>query len=267
MKCRYVQNGVLLLRGSSCYNDFTGLKRLLPIKRRRERQMQIDKNMIKAVIFDMDGVLFDTERLCKDAWAAAAEEAGLVNGPEDEKKLYDAVNHCIGLNGTDTKEYLCSVYGSGFSYEELHGLCSRNMSQMIERDGLPMKEGVRELLSYLKEAGYKIGLASSSRRESIESHLSRAGISAYFESIISGDMVEHSKPEPDIYRIACASLSVEPENAIAIEDSPNGLKSAYRAGMYPVMVPDMIAPTEETDKLIGGRKFDSLIQVRDWMKE
>ena len=107
--------------------------------------MQIDKNMIKAVIFDMDGVLFDTERLCKDAWAAAAEEAGLVNGPEDEKKLYDAVNHCIGLNGTDTKEYLCSVYGSSFSYEELHGLCSRNMSQMIERDGLPMKVGVREL--------------------------------------------------------------------------------------------------------------------------
>ena len=79
--------------------------------------------------------------------------------------------------------------------------------------------------------------------------------------------MEHSKPEPDIYRIACASLSVEPENAIAIEDSPNGLKSAYRAGMYPVMVPDMIAPTEETDELIGGRKFDSLIQVRDWMKE
>ena len=130
-----------------------------------------------------------------------------------------------------------------------------------------MKEGVRELLSYLKEAGYKIGLASSSRRESIESHLSRAGISSYFESITSGDMVEHSKPEPDIYRIACASLSVEPENAIAIEDSPNGLKSAYRAGMYPVMVPDMIAPTKETDELIGGRKFDSLIQVRDWMKE
>lgn len=229
--------------------------------------MQIDKNMIKAVIFDMDGVLFDTERLCKDAWAAAAEEAGLVNGPEDEKKLYDAVNHCIGLNGTDTKEYLCSVYGSSFSYEELHVLCSRNMSQMIARDGLPMKVGVRELLSYLREAGYKIGLASSSRRESIESHLNRAGISAYFESITSGDMVEHSKPEPDIYRIACASLSVEPENAIAIEDSPNGLKSAYRAGMYPVMVPDMIAPTKETDELIGGRKFDSLIQVRDWMKE
>ena len=76
--------------------------------------MQIDKNVIKAVIFDMDGVLFDTERLCKDAWIAAAEEAGLVNGPEDEKKLYDAVTHCIGLNGTDTKAYLCSVYGSSF---------------------------------------------------------------------------------------------------------------------------------------------------------
>lgn len=229
--------------------------------------MWIGTDHIDAVIFDMDGILFDTERLCKDAWKASAVEIGLVDGPEDMRKLDTAIRHCIGLNHTDTRAYLYSMYGKDLPYDRLHDLCSRRMREKIDADGLPVKKGVREILAYLKETDLRIGLASSSRRASVLSHLERAGLTSYFQSITGGDIVEHSKPNPDIYLIACKQLSVAPTNAIAIEDSPNGLKSAYAAGMHPVMVPDMIEPTPEVEALLDGRKFDSLLDVMDWMKE
>lgn len=108
-----------------------------------------------------------------------------------------------------------------------------------------MKKGVRELLDFLRSGGYSIGLASSTSRPSVEELLERAGIRGYFQSLTTGDMVEHSKPCPDIYLMACESLNVSPAQAMAIEDSPNGIRAAHSAGMLPVMVPDLIAPDQE----------------------
>ena len=229
--------------------------------------MRIGVDDIEAVIFDMDGILFDTERLCKDAWKMSAIQIGLMNTPEDERKFDGAVKNCIGLNHTDTRAYLYSVYGESLPYDKMMDLCTQHMHEKIVSDGLPIKKGAREILSFLKENGYHIGLASSSRTSSVMSHLKRAGMTSYFESVTGGDMVEHSKPNPDIYLIACKQLSVVPESAIAIEDSPNGLRSAYAAGMHPVMVPDMIEPTPDIEELLDGRKFDSLLDVMEWMKE
>ena len=107
------------------------------------------------------------------------------------------------------------------------------------------RSGVREILDFLRAGGYDIGLASSTSRPSVEGHLERAGIREYFRSLTTGDMVEHSKPCPDIYLMACKSLGVEPARALAIEDSPNGIRAAHSAGMIPVMVPDLIAPDQE----------------------
>lgn len=217
--------------------------------------------MIKAVVFDMDGVLFDTERICLEAWNEAAilmEEA-----PGDiEASLKD----CIGLNRNDTQLYFQEKYGEDFDYDKFRQLNSKAFGEIIARDGLPVKDGVYEILEYLKKAGTRIALASSSRRVSVLGHLKEAGITDYFEAVVTGDMVEHSKPDPEIYRMACESLGLPPCEVMAVEDSPNGIRSAAAAGMKAVMVPDLVQPDEEISQLLY-LKCDSLLGIVDYLKK
>ena len=112
-----------------------------------------------------------------------------------------------------------------------------------------MKLGVNKILAYLKQSGTPIGLASSSKYSSIISHLKEANIIDYFDVIVAGDMIEHSKPKPDIYILACNKLGVDPKDTYAIEDSPNGIRSAHAAGMRPIMVPDLVKPDAEMEEL------------------
>lgn len=153
-----------------------------------------------------------------------------------------------------------NAYGEDFDYEGFRSKASVWFWDYIEKKGLPVKPGVKELLSWLREEGWAVGLASSTRRSSVENHLEQAGIRDYFATIVTGDMVEHSKPRPDIYLMACRELGVDPGQAYAIEDSPNGIRSAYRAGMSPLMVPDMIAPDEEMREL-STKIFSDLHEV------
>lgn len=213
---------------------------------------------MKAVVFDMDGVLFDTEKLCRAGWTALAKEQGI----EDMEEVF---MQCVGRNANDTKALVLNHYGQDFPYDTFRQRSSEWFWEQIEQKGVPVKPGVRELLSYLKEAGYHIGLASSTRRESVISHLTHTGILEYFSVIVTGDMVEHSKPQPDIYLLACDKMQVAPEEAYAIEDSPNGIRAAYAAGMKPVMVPDLIAPDEEMRSL-SFRIFENLSEVRDFLR-
>lgn len=217
------------------------------------------KEKITAVVFDMDGVLFDTERICMEAWREIAAEKKIDN-------IEKAVLGCVGLNRTDTRAFFAREYGADFDYDGYHDACSARFHEKIDRFGLPIKPGVMEILTFLKENGYKIGLASSTSRRGVLGHVNRAGITDFFEVIVGGDMVEHSKPKPDIYLLACEQLGVKPENAIAIEDSPNGIRSAHAAGLKAVMVPDMIAPTQEIEALLY-RKFESLLGVRAMLAE
>ena len=193
---------------------------------------------VKAVIFDMDGVLFDTEKLCMDSWVAVAGEAGI----PDMEAFFPS---CIGRNLTDTKELFRDFYGDTYDFEQFRRQASAWFHDYVEKKGLPVKKGVKEILEFLQGAGYLIGLASSTSRPSVEDHLQRAEIRQYFQSLTTGDMVEHSKPQPDIYLMACESLGVNPGEAMAIEDSPNGIRAAHSAGMISVMVPDLIAPDQE----------------------
>lgn len=193
---------------------------------------------VKAVIFDMDGVLFDTERLCMDSWIAVAGEEKI----PDMEAFFPS---CIGRNLTDTKALFREFYGDTYDYEQFRRRASAWFHDFVEKNGIPVKKGVREILDFLRQGGYRIGLASSTSRPSVEEHLLRAQIRQYFQSLTTGDMVEHSKPRPDIYLMACDSLGVKPGEAMAIEDSPNGIRAAHSAGMIPVMVPDLIAPDQE----------------------
>lgn len=215
--------------------------------------------MGKAVVFDMDGVLFDTERLCMDSWVAVAAKRGI----PDMEKVFPL---CIGRNMTDSEQIVRDRYGEDFPYEQFRRDASRWFWREIEEHGQPMKPGVDELLSYLRENGWRIGLASSTNRASVLKHLERAGIGEYFSEVIGGDQILHSKPEPDIYLLACSRLGVNPKETYAIEDSYNGIRSANRAGMRPIMVPDMLPPTEETEALCCVI-CENLLQVREYLSE
>ncbi len=214
---------------------------------------------MNTVVFDMDGILFDTERLCQDSWLAVAEEDGLPG-------MQEIFPQCIGLNANDSRRIVLGAYGEDFDYEGFRQRASDWFWDYIEKNGLPLMPGVREILAWLAENGWTVGLASSTRRSTVLKHLEQAGISEYFSAVVTGDMVEHSKPRPDIYLMACRELGVEPEQAYAIEDSPNGIRSAHAAGMVPLMVPDMIAPDAEMEGL-SRRIFRDLGEVLAFLKE
>lgn len=197
---------------------------------------------MKAVVFDMDGVLFDTEKLCLDSWSHVAKEQGF-------EGMEEVFEQCIGLNANDTKNLILNYYGQDFPYDSFRVKASEWFWEYIRKKGLPIKTGVKKILPYLQQEGYQIGLASSTRYESVVACLKRADIIDYFSVIVTGDMIEHSKPQPDIYLLACKKLGVEPEEAYAIEDSPNGIRSASAAGMKAIMVPDMLLPDAEMKRL------------------
>ena len=215
--------------------------------------------MIKAIVFDMDGVLIDTERILGRAWV----EIGKLYQVEDVEQTFHS---CLGLNERDTKSCCLKEYGKDFPYDKFRDEASVLFYEIIEKEGLPVKKGVRELLDYLKKEGYGIGLASSSSKKNILYHMEGIKTIEYFDVIISGDMVTHSKPDPEIYQIACQKLGVLPEAAAAIEDSPNGIRSASQAGMKVMMVPDLIKPEPDLNPMLCG-VFDSLLEVKDFLSE
>lgn len=197
---------------------------------------------LKAVVFDMDGIIFDSERKVVECWIEIAAKYGI----KDIEKL---CRMCLGTNSIETRRLALEFYGEDFPYDERKAEQSALYHERYDGGRLPMKVGVKELLEYLKQRGLKIALASSTRRVVVENQLRDAGILPYFDKVVCGDMVSHSKPHPEIFLRACEELSVEPECAIAIEDSYNGIRSAHAAGMRPIMVPDMAEPNEEMEAL------------------
>ncbi|WP_124101079.1 HAD family phosphatase [Ruminococcus sp. Marseille-P6503] len=213
---------------------------------------------IKAVVFDMDGVLFDTEKMYLDAWKVLGARKNISGIAETAKK-------CIGLSVTDTVALLKNTYGEAFPVEEYHKFIEAWVKDKIQRDGLPVKRGAVEILEYLHSIDFTVGLASSTKYHRIIEHLERAGLIKYFKVIIGGDMIARSKPDPEIYRTACKRLGVEPSEAAAVEDSKNGVISAHLAGMIPLLVPDLVAPDGEM-LAMSEKCFESLEDVIAYLK-
>ena len=213
--------------------------------------------MIQTVVFDMDGVLIDSERLILKAWEIIAIQKGIPD-------IVSTFMKCVGTNSRETEAIFKKAYGEDFPYQDNKALVSEIFQGEITRNGLPMKSGVYELFDYLKDNNFRIGLASSTREFHVKNQMKKAGLLDYFDVLVCGDMVSHSKPHPEIYQTACRLLNTSAGDCIAIEDSFNGIRSAYSAGMKPIMVPDLLPPDEELQKLLYG-KFDSLLEVRDFL--
>ncbi|MBE5858429.1 MAG: HAD family phosphatase [Lachnospiraceae bacterium] len=191
-----------------------------------------------AVVFDMDGVIFDSERAVMNCWLKLADKYGIKN----IEKPYLA---CTGTTVQKTKQIMLEAYGDDFPYDEYAKEASRMYHEKYDGGRLPMKSGVLEILDFLKNNGKKIALASSTGRQTVINQLRDAKILDYFDEVITGDMVSKSKPEPDIFLLACEKIGVEPNRAYAIEDSYNGIRAAFRGGLRPIMVPDLLPADQE----------------------
>lgn len=213
---------------------------------------------MNAVVFDMDGLMFDTERICMLAWDYAGERMGI-------GKAGYMVLKTLGMNAVRTKELWKREFGGRYDGLELRRYTKEFMTDYYKENKLPVKKGLYILLDYLKSSGYKMAVASSSKYIEIKENLGTAGVADYFQAIVGGDMIQRSKPEPDIYLRACELLEEKPGNCYALEDSRNGLLAAHRAGCIPLMVPDLWEPDEEIMEIIAGR-FDDLEAVKDFLE-
>lgn len=214
---------------------------------------------IDTVIFDMDGVIFDSETLVLSSWKEVADRHGI-------KNVEEACHECLGTNSVVSKQIFLRHYGQDFPYDEYKAEMAEVFFSHASDGRLAKKPGVEELLKYLKENGFKVGLASSTQEATVRRQISEGGLLKYFDQIIGGDMVKRSKPEPDIFLEACRRLESEPERCYVIEDSYNGIRAAHAAGMHPIMVPDLMEPTEEMRRL-AEKIFESLYDVMEYLNE
>ncbi|MEF2587417.1 MAG: HAD family phosphatase [Butyrivibrio sp.] len=218
----------------------------------------MNRNILyKAVVFDMDGVIFDSERAVMQCWK---EVASRHNIPDIEK----AILACTGTTMVRTREIMLNLYGADFPYDEYARESSAIFHSRYDGGRLPMKQGVKELLTFLKEHDKKIALASSTRQQVVTDELRDAGIIEYFDRIICGDMVSRSKPAPDIFLKACEELNISPSDSYAIEDSYNGIRAAHAGGLHPIMVPDLL-PADEEMQSLAEIVLPSLTSVMEYL--
>lgn len=211
---------------------------------------------MKAVLFDMDGLMFDTERVFVMAWDYAGEKLGL--GKTGHMVMKTMGSNTEGCNRIWRENY------PDIDMDALWRYTREFLENYYAKHTVTVKKGLYELLTYLNGKGYKLAVASSTLRAKVEKHLLSADVRQYFDVVIGGDMVQKSKPEPDIYLKAAAELGVPPEECYALEDSRNGLYSAHSAGCHVIHVPDLWQPDDEVKQFILG-PFEDLLAVRDWL--
>ena len=208
--------------------------------------------MKRAVLFDMDGVIFDSERAVLAVWREIAGEMELSG-------IDGVFVQCVGVNKQRTLEIFCEAYPD-LDFDEFDVRVRRLFLSRYDKGRLPVKPGVREILAGLRERRIPLALASSTRTETVKRELEEAGFLGCFDTVIGGDLVTRSKPDPEIFLTAASRLGAEPADCFVIEDSFNGIRAASAGGFRPIMVPDMLPPDaemEEKAELIAADLFEA----------
>lgn len=199
----------------------------------------------KAVIFDMDGLIFDTERSFMEQLAVVMKERGY----NLSREVYIET---LGACGDVLKNIMYKHYGDDYPIEECGNAAQARVNMVAETVGLCVKPQIHDLLEMLKERDIPCAIASSTKSVNVENYLRHAGLSGYFAEITGGEMVKVSKPEPDIFLMACEKLRVSPKDALVLEDSENGIKAAYAAGIPVICVPDLKEPGKEVLRMAAA---------------
>lgn len=210
---------------------------------------------IRAVIFDLDGTLTDTEKFYQKAWPEALEHFGYKCEPWMPLELRS-------LGRPYAPEKFKEWFGQDFNYDEVREYRKALVVDIIKEQGIPLKPGAKEILIWLREHGILTCIATANDYERTKGYLQKLGLFDCFDRIICSDMVKFGKPAPDIYAYACSQLGLEPSKTFAVEDSPNGVTSAYLAGCNVIMVPDLTQPDEELKKKLFAR-IDKLMDLTE----
>ena len=214
--------------------------------------------MVKGVLFDMDGLMFDTERLACVFWQQAGYELGKVF-------QMDFLYSFRGKNRKAVQEAFLKEYGPEFEFERCMDLKTKMQYEYMEKEGVPIKKGLLELLDYLKEHGIDKAVATSTGKKMAEMMLKRAGVYTYFDAFVYGDMIKRSKPAPDIFLKASEEIHVPIEECLVLEDSIAGVEAGKKAGAYVIHIPDLIVVPEEVKRGITAQ-MDSPVEVIGWLE-
>ncbi len=198
--------------------------------------------MVSGIIFDMDGVLIDSERQSNEGWLWAAGQLGV----DMPMWLIDSFK---GAPAELCCKFFDDYYKGVIDYWEAKELRTQHVYKIRETEGIPVKKGVKDIFEYIRNNGLKCAVATSTRRESAEKTLHEIGVWDYLDAVVYGDEVEHGKPEPDIFLRAAKAIGVNPSEAVVVEDSINGIKAGYAADMRVVHIPDTIAIDDDIRKL------------------
>jgi len=211
----------------------------------------------KAVLFDMDGTLIDTEKHYRVFWPKAMAEFGYTL--TDEQVFF-----MRSLGRPFAPKQLKEWFGEDFDYYAVRDRRKVLMEELIDREGIQLKPGAIEILEELKKRNILAAIDTATDLERTEKYLKMTGIRQYFDRLISATQVKEGKPSPDIYQFACEQLGLSPEECIAVEDSPNGVTSAYRAGCKVIMVPDQ-TPADDAVKKMLFAYVPSLDKITEYL--
>ena len=217
----------------------------------------MERKQLHPVIFDMDGVIFDSERLLIDCWKIVADRHGV---PDIEATL----SLCLGVNVNVSRQIYFDRYGADFPLDDYKVETRALFRAQCPNGHPPVKAGARELLSWLSDRGVPLALASSTNTEIVRMELSNAGLLDFFTVVIGGDQIVRGKPEPDIFLAAAKALGTAAADCYVIEDSFNGVRAAHASGAHTLMVPDIVPPDGEMEEKAEAI-FASLDEVRAYL--
>lgn len=214
---------------------------------------------VRLVVFDMDGLMFDTERISFLSFSKAVESCGFQLDEATFRKT-------IAANVKEVRQIYLEQFGKNFPFEEMLERKFSFAEDYVHQQGVPIKPGLYELLTFLKAREIKMAVATSSNRSVAVDLLQLAKVAQQFDCVVCGDEIERSKPDPEIFLQAAKRLQCDPEDCLVLEDANKGVLAAHRAGMQVIMVPDLVAPDAETRKRALAI-LNSLSDVQRYLEE